>query len=78
MDNLKFELNPAGVGQLLKSKELCKVLQNYGNDVAHRAGYGYGANTSVGKKRANTFVRPKTTKAYYDNLANNTLLKALQ
>ncbi len=78
MANLKFELNPAGVGQLLKSPELCKVLQTYGNDVAHRAGYGYQAHTSVGKKRANTFVRPKTTEAYYDNLKHNTLLKALQ
>ena len=78
MANLKFELNPVGVGQLLKSNEMVKVLQSYGNDVAHKAGYGYKASTSVGKKRANAFVRPKTPQAYYDNLANNTLLKALQ
>lgn len=78
MGNVKYEMDYAGIGQLLKCSELCDGMQAIGNNVASRAGVGFIADTSVGKKRAHTFVRPDTAEAYYDNLKNNTLLKALQ
>ena len=78
MGNVKYEMNYAGIGQLLKCPELCEGMQSIGQTVANRAGDEYGADTEVGKKRAHTFVRPKTAGAYYENLKNNTLLKALQ
>lgn len=78
MDKVKYEMDYAGIGQLLKCSELCDGMQSIGNGVAARAGDGYKADTSVGKKRAHTFVRAETTEAYYENLKNNTLLKALQ
>ena len=78
MSDLKFELNYAGVGELLKCDALCEGMQSIGSGVAARAGDGYEADTQIGKKRAHTFVKPTTKQAYYDNLKNNTLLKALQ
>lgn len=78
MGKVDFKLDYAGVGQLLKCDALCEGMQSIGNGVAVRAGDGYAADTQVGKKRAHTFVRATDKKAYYDNLKNNTLLKALQ
>ena len=78
MGNVKYEMDYAGIGQLLKSDELCEGMQAIGDGIARKAGDGYAADTEVGKKRAHTFVRATTKEAYFDNLKNNTLLKALQ
>ena len=78
MGNVKYEMDYAGIGQLLKCQELCDGMQTIGNNVASRAGVGYEADTQVGKKRAHTYVRAVTAEAYYNNLKNNTLLKAIQ
>lgn len=78
MGDIKYEMDYAGIGQLLKCEELCDGMQSIGDSIVSRAGGGFEADTQVGKKRAHTFIRAVTTEAYYDNLKNNTLLKALQ
>ena len=69
-----FELNYAGVGELLKSSEMIDVLTSYADQVASHAGDGY--STYVGATRANVSVRAETKEAEKDNYNNNTLLKA--
>ena len=78
MGNIDFQMNYKGIGELLKTEELQQYMQSIGESVAARAGEGYAADTKVGRKRAHTFVRSTTPEAYYDNLENNTLLKALR
>jgi hypothetical protein len=78
MDKIEFKLDYQGVHELLTDKGLCDDLQEIGEEVASRAGSGYTADSQIGRKRVHTFVRASTTGAYYDNLTNNTLLKALQ
>ena len=63
---------------VLKSQATQKALADIGNQVVNAAGDGYEAKPYVGKLRAGVIVSPVTTEAYYDNLRNNTLLKALR
>ena len=70
----KFELNYAGVGELLKSPEMIAVLEANAGAVANNAGDGY--DVYVGPHRANVSVRTATKEAERDNYKNNTLLKA--
>lgn len=74
---VKFELNKAGVVQLLQSDEMEAALNTYGLQVASRAGDGYGHITVPSEDRVKCFVRARTKKARRDNMKNNTLLKAL-
>ena len=41
MSKLKFKLNRAGVGKLLKSKEAAEVCGDFANDIKNRCGDGY-------------------------------------
>lgn len=70
----KFELNYAGVGELLKSPEMIAVLEANAGAVADNAGNGYSVH--IGPHRANVSVRTANKKAEQDNYKNNTLLKA--
>ena len=72
---VKFELNYQGVGELLKSAEMQKVLQEYAN--ARLPKGGYFAKVFVGRKRAAARLSAGTPEAARDNLKHNTLLKAL-
>lgn len=78
MAKFKFELNKAGVGELLKSEEMMTICKEYADGIRARAGEGYETDTYVGKTRANAMVYPATKEAYMDNLENNTLLKAVK
>lgn len=78
MAKVKFELNYKGVGELLKTEELQDYMQDIGDRIATKAGSGYAADTKAGKIRAHTFIKPTNMAAYFDNLKNNTLLKALR
>ncbi|MGV3085041.1 hypothetical protein [Enterococcus dispar] len=78
MAKMKFKLNHAGVGQLLKSTEMQKVLTDKATGVKNRAGEGYAQDIYVGKTRANAMVYADSFKAKKDNLKNNTLLKAVR
>lgn len=76
---VKFELNRAGVRELLKSPEMRDILQDYGNQAINRLGEGYEAvpgDTSE-SVRAKVKVTATTYKTRRDNLKNNTILKAV-
>lgn len=76
MSKVKFELNRAGVGSLLKSQQMMNVCAAYADQVCARAGSGYETSTYVGRNRVNASVFPATKEARKDNLEHNTLLKA--
>lgn len=78
MSKIKFELNSAGVQELLKSPEMQNILDGYAQSAAVRAGEGYDADIHLGKKRAYANVYAATPEAKKDNLENNTLLKSLK
>ncbi len=73
----RFELDIRGLQQLLKSEEMQGILDEYGAQVAGRAGDGYGYRTHVGDFTSITNVFPETKEAAKDNYENNTLLKAV-
>lgn len=77
MSNLiKFELNRAGVRELMQSQAMQNVLVEYARHVSDNAGEGY--EPYIGATRANVSVRITTNEAYQDNLDNNTMEKALR
>lgn len=78
MSKVEFELNRKGVAELMKSKDMQKILQNYATGIKNRSGSGYEQDIYVGKNRANARVFPKTRQAQSDNLNNNTLLKSVR
>lgn len=77
MVKVTVKFNNAGIQELLKSEEMQAIINEKANEVQARAGDGYETVERVGKKRAFARVRVASAKAYYDNLKNNTLLKAL-
>lgn len=78
MSNFKFELNIAGVAELMKSSEMQQVLTAKAKAVRERCGDGYEQDIYVGRNRANAMVSAKAKKAKKDNLENSTLLKAVR
>ena len=77
MSKVKFEMNKKGIGELLKSRDMASVLQEYAYQVQEKAGEGYAVETYVGFDRAHAIVYTETPEAKKDNAENNTLLKAL-
>lgn len=83
MSNVKFELNRAGVAELLKGAEMQGILSEYAEQVRQHCSAGsagpdeYEATTAVKGTRAVATVRAATPRAYYSNLKHNTLLKAV-
>ena len=77
MSKVKFELDRAGVRDLLRSQEALGVCRDYANRVLSRSGEGYELTTYVGANRVNASVHADTIEARRDNFNNNTLLKAL-
>lgn len=75
---IKFELNSAGVRELLKSSEMQSIIDGHAQAKAKQAGNGYEADTRIGKKRAYANIYPATLEAAYDNLDNNTLEKVIR
>lgn len=73
-----FKLNYKGVGELMKSEPMQKVLNEYATSIKNRCGNGYEQDIRVGKNRANAMVKATTHQARRDNLKNNTLLKAVK
>ena len=76
MSKVRFELDRAGVRELMKSPEAMDVCKEYASAIRNRAGDGYEVDTYVGKTRANASVYAATYEARRDNYENNTLLKA--
>lgn len=78
MSKFKFELNRAGVRELLQGQEIQEVLKTKASEIQGRAGEGFESDIYVGKNRANAMVYPGDPKAYFRNLHSNILLKAIK
>lgn len=78
MSNYQFELNREGVKQLMKSAEMKAVLDEMAHHIAENAEGDYKVDSMTGRTRANAKVSCASAKTYYDNLRNNTLLKAMR
>lgn len=77
MSNVKFELNRAGVRELMQSEEAMNAMLQYATEICNRCpDIGYEADVKVGKTRAVAMVKATTYEARQDNYENNTLLKA--
>ena len=76
MRKVKFELNSAGVRELMQSSAMQSVLLNHARQIQSRAGDDYSVH--VGPTRANVSVRTANSRGAQDNLDNNTLLKAVR
>lgn len=77
MSKVKFELNRAGVRELMQSQEALAICKSYAESISSRVGDGYEVSTHIGKTRANASVYAASKEAREDNYENNTLLKAL-
>ena len=77
MSKVKIELNYAGVGELLHSKEIEDEVKRLANQTAARAGDGYETDVYQAGTRVIASVYTETTEAMKDNQENNTLLKAV-
>ena len=77
MANVEFKLDLAGLNELMKSGEMQAVLEEYGQQVAGRAGGDYGVRVHTASFVAIANIYPDSQEAAKDNYENNTLLKAL-
>lgn len=75
MSEFHFELNRSGVRALMRSPEMQAVLKDRADTVKDRCGDGY--DSYVAQTRAVAVVETVSRKAYDDNSAHNTLLKAV-
>ena len=75
MGKVRIELNSPGIRALLRSPEMQAVLKDRADPVKDRCGDGY--ESYVAPTRAVAVVETASRKAYDDNSANNTLLKAV-
>ena len=77
MSNYRFELNRDGIKAIMKSVEMKAVLDETAQHIAESAEGDYKVDNMTGRTRANAEVSCASTETYYDNLRNNTLLKAM-
>jgi hypothetical protein len=77
MAKVKFELNRAGVRDLLKSKEMMDICAEYANNALGRLGDGYSVNTYTGQNRVNAEVLAESFAAKRENSKSNTIIKAV-
>lgn len=77
MAKVRFELNRQGVRDLLRSKEMMDVCQEYANNALGELGDGYEVTTHTGTNRVNAQVAAVTYAAKKENLSDNTIIKAV-
>lgn len=77
MAKVRFELNREGVRDLLRSKEMMDVCQEYANNALGKLGDGYEVTTHTGTNRVNAEVSAVTYAAKKENLSDNTIIKAV-
>lgn len=75
---VRFDLNRAGVRELMRSSEAQTACEEYGNRIAAAAGPGYEVTTQTGVNRVHVRVAPATKEAINDNFRHNTLIKAMR
>lgn len=76
-NKVDITINSQGVRDMLKSKEMRKICEEYGEKALRKLGNGYSMNTYEGKNRVNVQVQADGAQAKSDNLKNNTILKAV-
>ena len=77
MSKIRFELNRAGVRELLRSKEAMEMVQHIAYSAKSRLGEGYEVTYRTGKNRVNASVAAVSEEALRENLHSNTILKAM-
>lgn len=78
MSKIRFELDLAGLNELMKSGEMQAVLNSAARQIAGSAGDGYEVESAHPISFvAIASVRAATSEARKENSENNTLLKAL-
>lgn len=77
MADFRFELDRAGVRELLLSKEMAAVINDKASEVLRRLPNGYGMTSGTTEQRAKAHVGTRSAAAASENKKNNTLLKAL-
>lgn len=78
MSKMRFDLNTAGVRELLKSDAMKQICREHASGILNRVGEGYVMEDRSYPERAGAAVRVDSYEAYRDNLENNTLLKAVR
>lgn len=77
MANFKFELNTAGVRELMQSSEMMAICEQYASNAVAQLGDGYEVSTYTGKTRVNASVVATTYAARKENSETNSILKAV-
>ena len=77
MSDFRFELNEAGVRELLQSAEMNEIITAYTDQINAEAGEGYEGDVQTGKNRIVGMVKAVSKEAIEDNEENNTLLRAI-
>lgn len=77
MSKIKLELNSQGVRELLHDPNILSVCKDCADNVLSAAGEGYKEESRNYPDRGGYAVKVDSAKTYYQNLKNNTLLKAL-
>lgn len=78
MAKVEIKLNRNGVKQLLRSDEMLQICKGHAYKAQAKLGEGYEVTFMKGKNRVNAEVAAVTPKAKRDNLAHNSILKALR
>lgn len=79
MSRFKFVPNSSGIRQLMRSQPCMDVCREYASQVLERASAsspGYEMEERRYPERNGYAVFPGDDEAYYDNLANDTLLRS--
>lgn len=74
---MKFELNRAGVRDLLRSEEVQSMLVAEAEARTASLGDGYAVDTMIGKNRINVRITAESREAQAENLRDNTLLQVI-
>ena len=77
MAKFKFELNRAGVRELLRSQEMADICKEYADNAVSKLGEGHEVTVQTGRNRVNAQVAATTYKAKRANYKDNTILKAV-
>lgn len=77
MKLLKFELDRAGVRELLKSEKSEDMVKEIADKAQGVLGDGYEVSTYRGKNRVNASIYAETYQARQENAKTNSILKAI-
>lgn len=78
MGNIKVSLSYAGIGEILRSKEMAACVKSEADRIAANGGAGYATDQKSMSTRQIASVFTETAEAAKDNMQNNTLLKAVR